>query len=109
MRNPLWAWQDLNPDSGYGTFNAFCDALEVKNGVSASSKGWGLQHALQAWGSWWNQTYYPEGKWNPNVCRHHTDHQPAISLWRRRSSVRIPPTVNEDGSQTEINMQLFAP
>lgn len=68
MRNPLWAWQDLNPDSGYGTFNAFCDALEVKNGVSAGSKGWGLQHALQAWGSWWNQTYYPQSKWIPHAC-----------------------------------------
>ncbi|TBU33004.1 peptidase S28, partial [Dichomitus squalens] len=60
LRNNLWDWQSLSPSSGYGTFFEFCDALEVKNGVSAGPKGWGLQHALQAWGSFWNNTYYPE-------------------------------------------------
>ncbi|THH02814.1 hypothetical protein EW145_g6691 [Phellinidium pouzarii] len=39
-------------------FFDFCDALEVKNGVSAPSGGWGLDHALTAWGTYWNSTYY---------------------------------------------------
>ena len=63
MRNNLWDWQSLSPSSGYGTFFEFCDALEVKNGVSASAKGWGLQHALQAWGTFWNETYYAGREW----------------------------------------------
>ncbi|THH02165.1 hypothetical protein EW026_g651 [Hermanssonia centrifuga] len=60
LRNNLWDWQSLSPDSGPGSlFFNFCDALEVKNGVSASASGWGLDHALQAWGSYWTTTYYP--------------------------------------------------
>ncbi|TFK90871.1 peptidase S28 [Polyporus arcularius HHB13444] len=58
LRNNLWDWQSLSPSSGGGTFFEFCDALEVKNGVSAGPKGWGLQHALQAWGTFWTKTYY---------------------------------------------------
>lgn len=62
VRNNLWDWQSLSPTSGGGVFFEFCDALEVKNGVSAGSEGWGLDHALQAWGSFWNTTYYAVGK-----------------------------------------------
>ncbi|KAJ8469607.1 hypothetical protein ONZ51_g8879 [Trametes cubensis] len=58
LRNNLWDWQSLSPSSGGGLFFDFCDALEVKNGVSAGPNGWGLQHALQAWGSYWTNTYY---------------------------------------------------
>lgn len=58
VRNNLWDWQSLSPSSGPGAqFFDFCDALEVKNGVSASASGWGLDHALQAWGSYWTSTY----------------------------------------------------
>ncbi|KAL5529968.1 hypothetical protein ACEPAF_6225 [Sanghuangporus sanghuang] len=61
LRNNLWDWQSLSPTSGPGaTFFEFCDALEVKDGVSAGSKGWGLDHALTAWGRFWNETYYAE-------------------------------------------------
>lgn len=34
----------------------FCDTLEVKDGVSAGPKGWGLDYALQQWGAWQIQT-----------------------------------------------------
>jgi hypothetical protein len=58
LRNNLWDWQSLQPTSGPGaTFFEFCDALEVKDGVNAPSTGWGLDHALTAWGSFWNSTY----------------------------------------------------
>ncbi|KAI0645171.1 peptidase S28 [Trametes meyenii] len=58
LRNNLWDWQSLSPSSGGGLFFDFCDALEVKDGVSAGPHGWGLEHALQAWGSYWTNTYY---------------------------------------------------
>ncbi|OBZ65442.1 putative serine protease K12H4.7 [Grifola frondosa] len=60
LRNNLFDWQSLQPTSGPGgAFYQFCDALEVKNGVSAGASGWGLTHALQAWGSYWTNTYIP--------------------------------------------------
>ncbi|OCH84125.1 peptidase S28 [Obba rivulosa] len=59
LRNNLWDWQSLQPDSGAGAqFFDFCDALEVKDGVSAPASGWGLDHALSAWGAYWTNTYY---------------------------------------------------
>ena len=55
MQQNLFSWQSLQLDSGPNqAFYQFCDALEVKNGVSAPASGWGLDHALQAWGSYWN-------------------------------------------------------
>ncbi|TFK43800.1 serine carboxypeptidase S28-domain-containing protein [Crucibulum laeve] len=58
LRNNLWDWQSLQITSGPGSqFFNFCDALEVKNGVSASATGWGLDHALAAWGSYWTTSY----------------------------------------------------
>ena len=61
VRNNLWTWQDLSPDSGPGQdFFEFCDALEVKSGVSAPAAGWGLDHALQAWGSYWKNSFYQQ-------------------------------------------------
>ncbi|KAG7097309.1 hypothetical protein E1B28_004671 [Marasmius oreades] len=54
LRNDLWAWQELQPTSGPGArFYNFCDALEVKNGMNAPVSGWGLDHALAAWGKHW--------------------------------------------------------
>ncbi|KAI0365894.1 peptidase S28 [Pilatotrama ljubarskyi] len=61
LQENFLAWQDLQPDSGPGAdFYTFCDALEVKNGVSAGPSGWGLDHALQAWGNFWKSTYYSQ-------------------------------------------------
>ncbi|KAJ7852314.1 serine carboxypeptidase S28-domain-containing protein [Mycena leptocephala] len=48
----------LSLTSGPGAqFFNFCDALEVKNGVNAPAAGWGLDHALAAWSSYWSTTY----------------------------------------------------
>ncbi|KAJ7500019.1 peptidase S28 [Mycena latifolia] len=58
LRSNLRDWQGLSLALGVeGQFWQFCDALEVKDGVSAPATGWGLDHALQAWSSYWNTTY----------------------------------------------------
>ncbi|TFK63556.1 hypothetical protein BDN72DRAFT_311679 [Pluteus cervinus] len=58
LRNNLWDWQSLQPSSGAGTvFFQFCDALEVKDGKNAGPEGWGLDHALSAWGAFWRNGY----------------------------------------------------
>ncbi|KAG7096411.1 hypothetical protein E1B28_003851 [Marasmius oreades] len=58
LRNNLWDWQSLQPTSGSGTtFTRFCDALEVKDGKSAPPAGWGADHAVEAWGAFWRNTY----------------------------------------------------
>jgi len=55
----LYDWQNLEPSIGPGAlFFEFCDALEVEDGVNAPETGWGLEHAINAWGSFWNNTYY---------------------------------------------------
>ncbi|KAG1828837.1 serine carboxypeptidase S28-domain-containing protein [Suillus variegatus] len=55
----LFDWQSLQPDVGPGAmFFDFCDALEVKDGVSAGPEGWGLENAIYSWGNFWNTTYY---------------------------------------------------
>jgi hypothetical protein len=61
VRNNLWDWQSLSPESGPGTlFFQFCDALEVAtNGTIAPASGFGLTHALDAWSSFFNTTYLP--------------------------------------------------
>ncbi|KAG6850910.1 hypothetical protein H0H93_006736 [Arthromyces matolae] len=59
LRNNLWDWQSLQPTTGTeGQFYQFCDALEVRNGTTAPPGGWGLAHALSAWGSYFKNTYY---------------------------------------------------
>ncbi|KAH9858662.1 peptidase S28 [Lenzites betulinus] len=60
LRNNLWDWQSLSPSSNGGLFFEFCDALEVKNGVSAGPNGWGVEHALQAWAAHWTGGYYEQ-------------------------------------------------
>ncbi|KAA1477306.1 hypothetical protein DENSPDRAFT_933642 [Dentipellis sp. KUC8613] len=58
LRNNLWDWQSLSPVSGAGAlFWQFCDALEVKDGVNAPASGWGVDHAVSAWGSYFKDTY----------------------------------------------------
>ncbi|KAJ6548488.1 serine carboxypeptidase S28-domain-containing protein [Mycena capillaripes] len=52
-----WDWQALAPAAGAGqAFFNFCDALEVKEGISAGPEGQGLDYALQQWGAWQIQT-----------------------------------------------------
>lgn len=47
-------------------FFRFCDALEVKNGISAGPEGWGLENAIHSWGTFWNTTYYNVGRRFPS-------------------------------------------
>ena len=61
VRNILWDWQSLQPYVGAGaTFFKSCDAIEVMNGVSAPATGWGLDHALSAWGGYFKNVYLPQ-------------------------------------------------
>ena len=55
-------WQKLTPNttSADAIFYQFCDALEVKDGQSANENGWGLDQAIQGWGTFWNNTYYQQ-------------------------------------------------
>ena len=67
----------MQPDSGpNGDFFKFCDALEVKNGVSAPAAGWGLDNALQAWGSYWKNSFYVQS----TLKLRHLLYFPLISL-----------------------------
>ena len=59
----MFAWQVMQPTSGPGSsFFTFCDELEVKDGVSAPASGWGLEHALPAWGSYFRRFSIPLSK-----------------------------------------------
>ncbi|KAG2127939.1 peptidase S28 [Suillus bovinus] len=59
IQSNLFDWEPMQPSSGPGAmFFQFCDALEVKNGISAGPEGWGLENAIQSWGNFWNTTYY---------------------------------------------------
>ncbi|KIY52352.1 peptidase S28 [Fistulina hepatica ATCC 64428] len=59
LRNNMWDWQSLTVYSEGGEFYTFCDALEVaENGTIADENGWGLEHALPAWGNFWTESYY---------------------------------------------------
>ncbi|KAH8094950.1 serine carboxypeptidase S28-domain-containing protein [Cristinia sonorae] len=70
LRGPIFEWQDLGPRTGPNAgFYQFCDALEVKNGVSAPAKGWGLDHALKAWGDYTKVIVKSQcGDWPINDC-----------------------------------------
>ncbi|KNZ77238.1 Putative serine protease K12H4.7 [Termitomyces sp. J132] len=71
LRNNLWDWQSLQPSTGPGgLFYQFCDALEVKDGVNAPATGWGLDHALAAWGFYFKNTYYAHlcNDLDPETC-----------------------------------------
>ncbi|KIY62976.1 peptidase S28 [Cylindrobasidium torrendii FP15055 ss-10] len=62
LRWDLWEWQNIQPTAGYDgtTFWKFCDALEWKEeeGVAADPGGWGLEHAVNAWGTWFQGKYF---------------------------------------------------
>ena len=63
VQGDLSSWQEMQPNSGPGsTFFTFCDALEVKDGASAPASGWGLEHALAAWGNYFKTVSLPKGK-----------------------------------------------
>lgn len=59
---PVSSWQGLQPSGELADspFFEFCDAIEVRDGVNAPAEGWGLDYALQAFGAYWSNTYYPD-------------------------------------------------
>ncbi|KAH9886026.1 peptidase S28 [Cubamyces lactineus] len=64
LEGVLTLWQNLQLAPGPNdTFYSFCDALEVKDGEVAGEDGWGLEHALAAWGS-----YYKDGPFLQSEC-----------------------------------------
>lgn len=69
LRENLFDWQGLSLSEGAGgQFFQFCDAIEVKNGVNAPAAGWGLEHALEAWSSYWTTTYLALSAWTFSAC-----------------------------------------
>ncbi|KDQ18128.1 hypothetical protein BOTBODRAFT_104912 [Botryobasidium botryosum FD-172 SS1] len=53
LTTPLTTWQQLSPSWPVpNNFTMFCDALEVKDGAAASESGWGLEHAIHAFGDY---------------------------------------------------------
>ncbi|KAF7792825.1 hypothetical protein EIP86_003925 [Pleurotus ostreatoroseus] len=59
LRNNIWDWQDLQPESGPGqSFFEFCDALEVQDGQVAGLSGFGMTTALRQWSEYWNNEYF---------------------------------------------------
>lgn len=83
VRINLWDWQSLQPTSGAGAqFFEFCDALEVKDGENAPQAGWGLDHALSAWGSYFKDDYYPLSKYAFHYTYSTSHFKPYVpSLW----------------------------
>ena len=58
MRIIFYYWQQGSIISRANSIYEFCDALEVDNGKVAPATGWGLEHALEAWGNFWKKTFY---------------------------------------------------
>ncbi|KAJ8495909.1 hypothetical protein ONZ45_g12654 [Pleurotus djamor] len=84
LRNNLWDWQALQVTSGpNAAFFRFCDALEVKDGVSAPESGWGLEHALSAWGAYWKNSYLRSmcGSQNAEISDCLTTYDPNSPWW----------------------------
>lgn len=52
------------PEHGHGLrrFLQVLRSLEVWNGTIAPASGFGLDHALTAWGNFWKNGYLVEGK-----------------------------------------------
>lgn len=96
VRNNIWSWQSLQPNTGANSpFYQFCDALEVRNGEVADEDGWGLDYALQAWGGYWNETYYNQRRFMK--FRLDTNRSPFFySLWTFRCRVSRVIVFHED-------------
>lgn len=61
VRIPMFYWQQMQTvQLRYEpAFYEFCDYLEVKDGVSASSQGWGLENTLKSWGNYSSTQFVP--------------------------------------------------
>ena len=67
----MQTWQQLLLSSGPGTtFFEFCDALEVESdGEVAGPSGWGLDHALAAWGSYYEESFIQTREYDSDFKR----------------------------------------
>ncbi|KAG1723677.1 peptidase S28 [Suillus lakei] len=84
----VFSWQSLQPDVGPGAmFYQFCDLLEVKDGINAGPDGWGLDHAINSWGNYWNTTFY-------NLTCQHQDAETCIGTFNPTDSYWTNITVN---------------
>ncbi|KAH9853292.1 peptidase S28 [Lenzites betulinus] len=63
VTEPIQTWQDLMIGSSANSyFYDFCDQLEMygpDNATVAGPEGWGLEHALNAWGAFYEGWYIP--------------------------------------------------
>jgi hypothetical protein len=82
-------------------FYAFCDALEVKDGVNAPAEGWGLDHTLQAWGNLWtNGGYLNRRKFSTTVVKFQANDSYQFAVVIRQSMLalnfKIPPLIDNN-------------
>ncbi|RDX48552.1 peptidase S28 [Lentinus brumalis] len=81
MKLPFNYWQEGSIESESVGFYQFCDALEVDKGKSAPASGWGLDHALKAWGAFWKDGFYNAACGNSTAEACFGTHDPTSSSW----------------------------
>ncbi|KAK0441216.1 peptidase S28 [Desarmillaria tabescens] len=114
LRWDLWSWQELQPSTGpWSSFYRFCDALEVKNGVSAPEGGWGVENALSAWAQWLTPTngtvnatdasrQPPTPAINPKELEARADH-PVGNTYRSWLWLKDGPPIGQGGIVSRLN------
>ncbi|KAG6820692.1 hypothetical protein H0H93_013211 [Arthromyces matolae] len=80
-------WRYFEPIRTHMPANCSADVEAVKNGTSAPPGGWGLEHALPAWGSYFKNTYLP----NQSAWAHMTPTQ--VSSRTLTSTMKIAPGI----------------
>ncbi|KAI0029922.1 serine carboxypeptidase S28-domain-containing protein [Vararia minispora EC-137] len=97
LRNNLWDWQALSPSSGPGArFFNFCDALEVDNGKVAPAGGFGLSHALDAWSSYFANTYLPLSTSIVSLCGS-ANRNDCLGTYDRNATYYTDTTIDNSG------------
>lgn len=102
MREPFGLWQELSRSPGLprgdGYFYDFCDAIEVNaNNESAPAGGWGLEHALGAYGS-----YMAQQAWDEQVF----PFQPLFGTGRPADCFSDAPRIGSHTPPTFINVTI---
>ncbi|KAI0106598.1 peptidase S28 [Hypoxylon sp. NC0597] len=113
---PLFAWQDIDPLSGYSQFYQMCDAIEgfFPNSIapphSASSCGVGLKKALPNYAKWYKNTYLPGycatylyGEWQDDL------NVACFDTYNTTSPMYTDHTVNNSFDRTFVWMQCNDP
>lgn len=90
VKNIVYPWQELQTFPTNLTFYKGCDALEVKNNVSAPPEGWGVEHAISALGSYFTESYFLDGRLKTvNIIYNTTTNSIKIRMPRTISRVWI--------------------